>query len=136
MGPGSNVAGGGAASGVAARPACGRCGSFELRRSHSRGTLQRLIRRNTSWDRYACRSCGHRGWARGQFVAHGERPEALRARIARADTPTGRRPETRDHRLKRKVRVQTSMAILLSLLLGILAALSLQRCGLPAPPLE
>ncbi len=54
----------------------------------------------------------------------------------RARTPAGRRPETRDRRLKRKLRVRTSMAILLSLLLGILAAISLQRCGLPAPPLE
>lgn len=54
----------------------------------------------------------------------------------RARSPAGRRPETRDHRLKRKLRVRTSMAIILSLLLGVLVAISLQRCGLPAPSPE
>ena len=54
----------------------------------------------------------------------------------RANTPTGRRPETRDHRLKRKLRVRTFMTIILALLLGVLVAVSLQRCGLPAPSPE
>ena len=122
-------------------PGCGRCGSTELRRSHSRHALERLVRRVTPWDRYACRVCGHHGWARGPL---GPRPAALagapvpaRAAVpAPSDTPNGRKPEVRDHRLQRRVRIRALVLVTLSLALGVLAALSLQRCGLPSPPGE
>jgi len=116
---------------------CGRCGSIELRRSHSQTRLRRLVRLVTPLDRYACRTCGHRGWARGPFGPH--HPPPASSRVARSnpnDTPNGRQPEARDHTLKRRIRTRALMLGGLSLLLGVLAALSLQRCGLPGARLE
>jgi hypothetical protein len=43
--------------------------------------------------------------------------------------------ERRDHRLRRRVKVRTFLAVAASLLLGIVAALYLQQCG-GAPPVE
>jgi hypothetical protein len=120
---------------------CRRCGSDTLRRSHSRSRLQKLLRRTTSWDRYACGSCGHRGWIWGPLPAHRE----VRATVAPSSaagttgipTPTnGRRLEPRDHRLRRRLRIRTFVAVGGSLLLGIVAALYLQRCGAAPPPVE
>ncbi len=111
-------------------PTCRRCGSLALRRSHSRGALHRLVRRTTPWNRYACRTCGHRGWVRG---ALGPR-HAPATPVARNDTPSGRRPESRDRRLKHRLRTRALVLALLSLALGILAAFFMQRCGLPVGP--
>ncbi len=114
---------------AAGQPACGKCGGHNLRRSHSRSGLQKLVRRYSSWDRYACRSCGHRGWARGKVA-----PRASRL-AARAAQQRGRKSETRDHRLKRKLRLRAFLVVGVSLGLGVLAALFLQRCGV-SPPAE
>jgi hypothetical protein len=129
-------------------PRCHRCGGDRLRRARARRGLRRLLRRATGWDRYACRSCGHRGWARGPVPSRsgpasspgrgpgpvpGPAPEAGTGRI---DTPTGRRLERRDHRLRRRLRVRAVLAVVASLGLGLLAAWSLQHCGVPPPPLE
>jgi hypothetical protein len=115
---------------AAGQPACGKCGGHKLRRSHSRSGLQKLVRRYSSWDRYACRSCGHRGWARGKVAPRAERLAAAESALRR-----GRKAETRDHRLKRKVRLRAFLVVGVSLGLGILAALFLQRCGV-SPPAE
>jgi len=126
-----------AATATAEPSCCGRCGSVELRRSHSPTTLRRLIRLVTPLDRYACRTCGYRGWARGPFGPHHPPPGGSRvASPARNDTPGGRKPEARDHVLRRRIRTRAIVLGGLSLLLGVLAALSMQRCGLPAPPVE
>jgi hypothetical protein len=131
----ANPAGAAASEGV---PGCGRCGSTELRRSHSRHALERVVRRVTPWERYACRVCGHHGWARGPLgprpAAPAHAPAHAPAPVPRGDTPSGRKPEVRDHRLQRRVRTRTLVLVTLSLALGVLAALSLQRCGLPSPP--
>lgn len=120
-----------------ASPCCVRCGSVELRRSHSHTALHRLVRRVTPWDRYACRTCGHRGWARGPFGPRFPGPARSRTAVSsRSGTPGGRKPEQRDHTLKRKIRTRAIVLAGLSLLLGVVAALSMQRCGLPAAPLE
>jgi len=120
---------------VAEEPSCcGRCGSVELRRSHSQTTMRRLVRLVTPLDRYACRTCGHRGWARGPFGPHHPPSGARPARPGRNDTPSGRKPEARDHKLKRRIRTRALLLGGLSLLLGVLAALSMQRCGLPGAP--
>jgi hypothetical protein len=114
---------------------CGRCGSVELRRSHSQTRLRRLIRLVTPLDRYVCRTCGQRGWARGPFGPHHPPPGSSRlARSSTNDTPSGRKPESRDHKLKRRIRTRALVLGGLSLLLGVLAALSMQRCGLPGAP--
>jgi hypothetical protein len=124
------------------RPTCRRCGSDRLRRSHSRSRLQKLFRRSTAWDRYACGGCGHRGWARGKVPTRGELEAAAAtppvAGATGIPSPTGgRRLERRDHRLKRRLRLRTFVAVALSLVLGIVAALYLQRCGAaPPPPME
>jgi hypothetical protein len=115
---------------AAGQPTCGRCSGHNLRRSHSRSRLQKLVRRFSSWDRYACRSCGHRGWARGKVAPRAERLAAAESALRR-----GRKAETRDHRLKRKVRLRAFLVVGVSLGLGILAALFLQRCGV-SPPAE
>jgi ribosomal protein S27AE len=112
-----------AATAVREPPCCGRCGSVELRRSHGRTTVRRLVRLVTPLDRYACRTCGYRGWARGPFGP-------------RHPPPGGRKAEARDQRLKRRIRGRAVVLAGLSLLLGVLAAISMQRCGLPVPPLE
>ncbi len=46
----------------------------------------------------------------------------------RSQAHSGRPPESRDHRLKRKMRLRAFMVVALSLFLGILAALFMQRC--------
>jgi hypothetical protein len=117
-------------------PCCGRCGSPELRRSQSRHALDRLARRFTPWVRYACRVCGHRGWARGPLGPRLPPPGAPDLAAARRETPTGRHPEVRDHRLRQRMRTRAVVLVALSLLLGVVAALSMQRCGLPGPPGE
>ena len=116
---------------------CGRCGSVELRRSHGKTGLRRLVRLVTPLDRYACRTCGYRGWARGPFGPRHPPPGGSDlARSDRNDTPAGRQPESRDRKLKRRIRTRALVLGGLSLLLGVLAALSMQRCGLPVAPLE
>lgn len=126
--------------GAPGHPTCRRCGSDKLRRSHSRSRLQKLFRRTTEWDRYACGSCGHRGWTRGKIPLR-QTPSRVPQAAASADPVTGRtlagrRLETRDHRLKRRLRLRTFVTVGLSLLLGIAAALYLQRCGAAPPAVE
>jgi DNA-directed RNA polymerase subunit RPC12/RpoP len=118
---------------------CRRCGSDKLRRSHSRSRLQKLFRRTTTWDRYACGSCGHRGWIRGrvprrEVASPARSPQGVAQAGSRQNG--GRRLEKRDHRLRRRLRLRTTVAMGLSLLLGIVAALYLQRCGAAPPPVE
>jgi hypothetical protein len=119
------------AAAMVQHPTCRRCGSTRLRRAHSRSRLQKLLRNSTDWDRYACGACGHRGWSRGKKPV---RDQGRRERAALA--PGAARPmERRDHRLRRRVKVRTFLAVAASLLLGIVAALYLQQCG-GAPPVE
>ena len=119
------------------RLTCGRCGSTKLRRSHSRTSFQKVLRLLTAFDRYACGACGHRGWCYGKV----EVPAETRRRVARTVGPDGRpagRPlEKRDRRLRRRVRTRTFLTVAAAVLLGVLAALYLQRCGtVVTPPTE
>ena len=114
-------------------PRCGHCGSDRLRRSHSRSGLQKLLRRNTGWDRYACQACGHRGWSWGKVPRRARNGGAT---ASPGSTLAGRRLERRDVRLRRKVRVKSFVTVAASLVLGILAAVYLQRCGAAVPPVE
>jgi hypothetical protein len=118
---------------------CGRCDSDQLRRAHSRSDLQKLLRRHTGFDRYACSACGHRGWTWGK-VSRRETDGGTRApaRAAPAvaspgSTPAGRRLERRDQKLQRKVRLRSWLNVAAALALGILVAMLLQRCGVSAP---
>ena len=42
-------------------PYCPECGS-QVRRSHARGTSERLLKALTFYRAYRCRECGWRGW--------------------------------------------------------------------------
>jgi GDP-mannose 4,6 dehydratase len=111
---------------------CGRCGPQNLRRSHSRSRPQKLVRRTTIWDRYAC---GHRGWIRGPLPAWvtARAPSAATGAAGHpAPANGGRRLERRDHRLRRRLRLRGPVAMGAVLLLGALVALFLQRCGAAA----
>ncbi len=122
---------------------CNRCGSYKVRRSHSRTRLQKLLRATGLFDRYACGSCGHRGWTWDELPPRSEAVAPVPAAApapgpgAPASTPApttgGRRLERRDHRLKRRTRLRATLAVALSLLLGVLTAQYLQRCDV-APP--
>jgi hypothetical protein len=117
-------------------PTCRRCGSSKLRRSHSRSRLQKLLRQTTLWDRYACGSCGHRGWSWGKVPA---RQEPLPSPVGTASglpAPRGRKVERRDHRLRRRLRARAVVTLILSLALGVVVALYLQRCGAAPTPVE
>jgi hypothetical protein len=123
------------------RLTCHRCGSTKLRRSHSRNRAQKLLRRLSALDRYACGACGNRGWCYGKVEVAAE----TRRRVARRFAPTlgpdgrpaGRPLEKRDRRLRRRVRTRTFLTVLGAVLLGVLAALYLQRCGtVVTPPTE
>ncbi len=130
------------AEGAPGHPTCRRCGSARLRRSHSRSRLQKLLRRTTDWDRYACGSCGHRGWTLGKVprretASPAPVPQPVASAAQDADRSlAGRRLEKRDHRLKRRLRLRTYLTVGLSLLLGIVAALYLERCGAAPPGVE
>jgi hypothetical protein len=113
---------------------CGRCDSDQLRRSHSRSGLQKLLRRHTGFDRYACSACGHRGWTWGK-VPRRERAGRVAA-VSPGSTLAGRRLERRDHKLRRKVRARSLLAVAVALALGILAAVYLQRCGSSLPAMD
>jgi hypothetical protein len=138
-GPGEAAPAVAAPGGASSGQRCRRCDGTNLRRSHSRHGLQKLIRRHTGLDRYACRSCGHRGWTWGTVPSRSELDAAALAAAGpggRTGTPSGRRMERRDLRLTRRLRVRSWVAVVASLGLGILAAVYLQRCGVPPPPVE
>lgn len=50
-----------------ARACCGRCGGTLLRPARNRNELQRRVRSITPLERYACSTCGHRGWRFGKL---------------------------------------------------------------------
>jgi hypothetical protein len=120
------------------RPICRRCGSTKLRRSHSHTGWQRAIRGFTALDRYACGDCGLRGWTWGKVEVPGDSGTRL---LASASTPlgldgrpAGRRLERRDHRLRRRLQFRAFATVAVAILLGVLAALNLQRCAGAPPP--
>jgi hypothetical protein len=117
-------------------PTCRRCGSSKLRRSHSRSRLQKLLRNTTLWDRYACGSCGHRGWSWGKVPVREKPMPVSAATPAGGASVRGRQVERRDHRLRRRLRARAVFTVILSLILGIVAALYLQRCGAAPPSVE
>jgi hypothetical protein len=112
---------------------CGRCDSPRLRRSHSRSDLQKLLRRHTGFDRYACTACGHRGWTWGKVPRRGLDGGPV---ISTGSNLAGRRLERRDHRLRRTVRVKSFLTVAAALVLGVTVAVYLQRCGIPSPTVE
>jgi hypothetical protein len=118
---------------VSERPTCRRCGSTKLRRSHSHTGLQKTVRRFTALDRYACGDCGFRGWTWGKVEVPEDSREKLKvppaAPVGPDGKPAGRRLEKRDHRLRRRLRIRTFATVGVAVLLGVLAALYLQRCG-------
>jgi hypothetical protein len=129
-----------------AEPRCGHCGSDRLRRAHSSSDLQRFLRRQTPLDRYACQNCGHRGWSWGRVHRrHFEGPpvpdvpfDAVTDPLAavKLNTLAGRRLERRDHLLRRRLRLRNFVAFAVSLALGVIVAMYLQRCGAAPPPVE
>lgn len=110
---------------------CDLCGSTRLRHARSRNFVHRWVRAWSSWDRYACGVCGHRGWRRGKMLRHAEP-------VAPAPT-TGHRPtERRDLRVRRRLQVRMVVMMGIGLALGILTAwLALRFASmLQAPPPE
>lgn len=69
-----------------AAAACGACGGTALRPARSRTGLHRRVRACTPLERYACGTCGHRGWRVGKLPGS-EAPGDLIGRRA----PGGRR---------------------------------------------
>lgn len=108
--------------------ACGRCGSSRIRHARSHNLVHRAIRAWTDWDRYACGTCGHRGWRQGK-LPRGEHQEAPRAAVA-----GGRRAERRDRRLKRRQWLRLAVTVAIGLALGYLAAKFVLRLGALQPP--
>jgi len=126
---------------VSVRPSCRRCGSSKLRRSHSHTGWHRALRSLSPLDRYACGDCGLRGWTWGKLEIPDGSREKLKVGPAAPVGPdgmrAGRRLERRDHRLRRRLQLRTFATVAVAILLGVLAALYLQRCGgggeLPSP---
>ncbi len=74
---------------------CGRCGSKRIRRAHTPEGWGYLLRKWTSLRRYACGTCGYRGWT---FAQLSPSPPVV-------STPLSARPlEARDlrHRYERR----------------------------------
>jgi hypothetical protein len=115
-------------------PACHACGSHRLRRPHSRNGWERFLRKYTRWDRYACPDCGDRGWVRSAVPEGADPLEALAP--PRTPLPGGRPIEVRDLRAEREARRALLTSIALAVLLGVVAALYLQRCGAAPPTAE
>lgn len=114
----------------AAGPTCRHCGSQALRRPHSRNGLERLVRKHTRWDRYACTGCGRRGWLRARV------PEGagLEARLGADGAPPaplalGRPAEHRDLRASRQAALRLALTVAFALAAGTAVALLLQRVG-------
>ncbi len=104
---------------------CGRCGSRRVRRSHTPPGWPQYVRRWTPLRRYACGTCGHRGWTLHQFGETSVERE-----------PTTARPlEGRDLRQRDARRRKVLRAVVLAVALGIgLAYLILRWGGSPSRP--
>ena len=77
---------------------CGRCGSRRVRRSHTPEGWSQLVRKWTPLRRYACGTCGHRGWTLAHLGTH---------QAATQPVTTARPLEQRDlrHRYARRRKV-------------------------------
>lgn len=86
---------------------CGRCGSRRVRRSHTPPGWAQHVRRWTPLRRYACGTCGHRGW-----TIHPFGDEAVPSLQPAPDPLTPRPLEARDLR-QRYARRKTVLRVAL-----------------------
>jgi hypothetical protein len=98
---------------------CGRCGSRRVRRSHTPPGWSQYVRRWTPLRRYACGTCGYRGWTLHPFQVTSEERE-----------PTTARPlEVRDLRQQYARRRKILRVIALAFTLGVVLAYLILRAG-------
>lgn len=83
---------------------CGRCGSRRLRRSHTPPGWAQYVRRWTPLRRYACGTCGHRGWTAHPLSETTSEPSQPPAPALPTSPLTPRPLEARDlrHRYARR----------------------------------
>jgi hypothetical protein len=98
---------------------CRRCGSRRLRRSHAPRGWRRLVRRLTPLRRYACGTCGFRGWTLARIGTH---PPASPAILA---PPLEARDLRRDYARRR----QLLRTVVFAATLGAAAGYAILRGG-------
>jgi hypothetical protein len=97
---------------------CGRCGSSRIRRARTPEGWPQHIRRWTPLRRYACGTCGHRGWTLARLGTHPPSDQRV---------STTRPVEARDLRRKYAQRRKILRVILLAAGLGAAAGYAILR---------
>ena len=113
--------------------ACPRCGSDRLRRAHAHRWSHRLVRRLTPYRRFACLTCGHRGWTGVELPRTPPRAGDGDGGPARPPVP-GRPLERRDRAATWRERRRIAGSILLAVALAFVAAERLVSCEAERPP--
>ena len=99
---------------------CPRCGSTDVRRSKTKGGLERAARLLSPLRPYRCRTCRHRGWHWGSVGGQAD--------VEGAATSRSRPLERRDLQAKSRRRRRLVASVILGIGLGVASGFYLHSC--------